>query len=122
VIFFVGGVLYWALLRRSRRERDQVIETVRESQHNVLLQQEVQNMTQQIDMTWEQELLARGLALGEAQGELRAYRNMLLRQLEKQFQNVPDDLKQRIASADLERLQAALDQVIGLRSLADLQI
>jgi hypothetical protein len=115
-------VLYWALLRRSRRERDQVIETVRESQHNVLLQQEVQNMTQQIDMTWEQELLARGEARGEVQGELRANRNTLLRLLEQRFQTIPDDLKQRIASADLVHLQAALDQVIGLQSLEDLQI
>src|SRR5262249_34057813 len=119
-------VLYWALLRRPTRERDRVIEAVRESQHNVLLQQEVQNMAQQIDMTREQELLARGeargIALGEAQGELRAHRNMLLWQLEQRFQTLPDELKPRIASADLGRLQAALDQVIRLQSLEDLQL
>ena len=75
-------------------------------------------MTQQIELNWEQELLARG----EARGRLMMLRQILQEQLQKRFGELPEALLQRLAAADLPTLKAAWDQTETLTSLNDLRL
>ena len=72
-------------------------------------------MANQMQQNYEQELLARGQQIGqqigEARGQLRAYRTLLSKQLQKRFGALPASVVQRIEAADLPWLDAALDRV-----------
>jgi hypothetical protein len=72
-------------------------------------------------------MLARGEARGEArgreQGQLETAREILRLQLEDRFGLLPADLVQRIERTDdLERLRAALRQVVHITALSELEI
>ncbi len=57
------------------------------------------------------------------EGELRARKRTLGRQLEKKFHTLPEVLVQRIeATTDLARLEACLLQVPDLTKLDDMQL
>ena len=80
-------------------------------------------MSEAIAQTWEQELVARGAALGEARGELRARREDLRALLEERFGPLPQGLAERIeATDDLERLRGALRQVLHVQSPDELDL
>jgi hypothetical protein len=80
---------------------------------------EVQGMSETIERTWEQEILARG----EARGELRTRREDLRLVLEERFGKLPAELARRIdETEDPDRLRGALRQVVRLHSLADLKL
>jgi hypothetical protein len=111
-------VLYWALHRRPKQERDGLIDAARASQMNVQLQEEVQTMSQRLWKNAEEELLEEG----EAKGEVRGMRTMLQSQLQKKFRQLPEDILQRIATADAEHLKAAALQVIDIQSLDELHL
>jgi hypothetical protein len=121
-------LLGWGLLRRDRREHAGLIEAVRQSRLSALRQQEIEQMIQNLGQTWEQEILAlgraqgraQGLAEGRAEGELRAYRQMLETQLRQRFGDLPAEVVQRLAQADLPALQRALGAVPTLAALQDL--
>jgi hypothetical protein len=127
-------LLGWGLLRRGRQEHAGLIEAVRRSRLDALLQQEIVTMIENVEQTWEQELLsigqARGEALGEArgeargraEGELRAYREVLRKQLHQRFGELPADVLTRIDQAESPALQAALERITTLPTLADLQL
>jgi hypothetical protein len=97
------------------------------------LVREGETMAEQPEQTWEQELLARGEAIGLARaearglergerlGELKAYRKVLRKFLERRFQTLPDDVLQGIAFAELPALKAAFQQVDTIPTLEDLQ-
>ena len=117
-------VLYWALYRRSPRERSQITDIVRASHNDALLQKEADAMAQQTWQNYEQELAAlfedrgrkEGLKEGLKEGELLALRAVLRTQLTERFPTVPPNLLEQVDRADLEHLQAALKQVVHITS------
>jgi hypothetical protein len=120
-------VLSWGLLRRPGEEREALMAEAQSSQTDVVRQEEVRRMSETITRTWEQEMLARGEARGEArgreQGQLETAREILRLQLEDRFGLLPADLVQRIERTDdLERLRAALRQVVHITALSELEI
>jgi flagellar biosynthesis/type III secretory pathway protein FliH len=61
-------LLGWGLLRRDRREHASLIAAVRQSRLSALLQEEITQMIQNLEQTWEQELLALGATRGRTEG------------------------------------------------------
>jgi hypothetical protein len=115
----VWFVLSWALRRRPRQERVQLFDVARASQSELARQQEVQTMSQTIEQTWEQELLARGKTVGA----LAAYRDTLRTLLEDRFGTVPSAWLEKIeAATDAERLRACIRQVGRISSPDELQL
>jgi predicted transposase YdaD len=120
-------VLSWGVLRRPAEEREPLLQAAQSSQTDALRREEVRRMTETITRTWEQELLARGEARGEArgreEGQLEAAREILQMQLEDRFGPLREELVQRIKRADdLERLRAALHQVLHITEPAELEL
>jgi hypothetical protein len=123
-------LLGWGLLRRDRREHAGLIEAVRQSHLNALLQEEIAQMIQDLGQTWEQEMLAlgraegeaRGIERGRAEGQLLMGREVLERQLRQRFGELPAEVVQRLTQADLPGLQRALDAVPTLAVLEDLPL
>ncbi len=119
-------LLGWGLLRRDRREHASLIAAVRQSRLSVLLQEEVTQMIENLAQTWEQELLAlgeaRGRAEGRAEGEVLAYRRLLELQLRQRFGELPANLVQRLAQADLPALERAFAALPTLAALENLPL
>ena len=118
-------VLGWSLYRRPRREHAQLVAAARDSQSNVKLQQEIEKMNETLEKTWEEELtekLELRVASAVARGVLIAYRQILLKQLEDRFGTLAKDDHLRVASADLEHLKAAVDQLPKIASLQELNL
>jgi len=132
----VRMMLYWGIFRRPREEHASILAAVRSSVSNVDLLREVETMSNQLGQTWEQELLAtgrqqgeqlgekrgeqRGEQRGETKGELKAYREILRTLLADRFAPLPEGVLQRINSAELPWLKAALDRIKSLKSLDEL--
>ena len=67
--------------------------------------------------------MAKGRQQGRQEGALLTRREDLRALLTKRFGPLPEDLIQRIeGTSDLVRLQAAVEQVLDLKSLADLPL
>jgi hypothetical protein len=111
-------VLYWALYRRPDREHQGLIEAARANVHDVNLKKEIQTMTQLLEKSYEQEVFERGLARGKAEA-LRGTLESLLRQ---RFPEVPEGVRQRIATADVASLERAISQVLIIPSLGELPL
>jgi hypothetical protein len=114
-------LLGWGLLRRGHREHPGLIETVRQSRLDTLLQQEVVTMIENVEQTWEQELLMTGEARGRAEGALQMLREVLRRLLRQRFGELPAEVLTRMEQAERPALEAAVDRVHSMASLADLQ-
>jgi hypothetical protein len=111
------------LLRRSGSEREALVAAARASQRRVRDRDEIGTMSETIERTWEQELLARGQELGVELGQLASYRESLRLLLEERFGVLPTEVVARIeATTDRERLRAALRQVVHLGSLAEFEL
>lgn len=111
--------LAWALYRRPRPEREQLIAAAKNSQTNIARQKEVHTVT----MTIAEALKAEGKAEGEIEGRLADAREILQGLLEEKFGSVPDAVRQRIqAATDLTRLHAATRRVLHLGSLENLEL
>ena len=107
--------LVWALYRRPRPEREQLIAAAQASQTNVARQKEVQA----VGMTIAEALKAEG----KAEGRLDEAREMLQGLLEEKFGPLPEAVRERIgASTDRGRLHAAARRVLHLGSLEDFQL
>ncbi len=115
-------VLHWGLFRRPRREHQQVLETARDSHATVQLRSEVEKMSQLTEKTWEEELTEKLTEKFLKEGELRAYRATLRKQLEQRFQTLPEELLRRIAAAEAESLIRALDAVMTVSSPNELNL
>ena len=59
----------------------------------------------------------RGVALGEARGEAKGEAKVLLRLLERRFGPLPESVRARIASADIDSLDLWVDPLHGAPSL-----
>src|SRR5437763_5622354 len=103
-------VLTWAVWRRPKVEQSALLAVAGSNQTSAVRQKKVQTMTQTIAQAL--------IAEGEANGQLRASRTLLRRLLAKKFGSVPDAVSQRIeAVADLERLQACVEQVVDMQTI-----
>jgi hypothetical protein len=139
----VWFLLSWGLLRRSGSEREALVAAARASQRRARDREEIGTMSETIERTWEQELLARGqelgvergVELGRAEGvdlgraeglelgQLVSYRESLRLLLEERFGVLPTEVVARIeATTEPERLRAALRQVVHLGSLAEFEL
>jgi predicted transposase YdaD len=116
-------ILSWALRRRPGRERGELLATARDSQSEVAHREEVEKMSETIEQTWEQELLARGAAQGKVEGQLIACKENLRVLLEERFGALPPEVAERIeGTADLDRLRSAVRQVVHLAALSELDL
>ncbi len=115
-------VLHWSFYRRPHEEYDRVKEATLDSHSNVDLKREVEAMSKLAGKTWEEELKERFLREGETRGETRALRATLQTQLQQRFGALPEEWLQRIAAADIERLNSALIVVLTVRSLEELAL
>lgn len=108
-------LLSWTLRRRPDEEKDDAQRLAAESQTRAATRREVELIMQQVKKTWEQSMLE--------QGELRGNRKTLRRQLEDRFGPLPESLIQRIeTTADNERLETCLVQVLHIKSLDELAL
>jgi len=81
-------------------------------------------MSELLEKNYEQEVFERGLAQGEAkgkaegkaeaeaEGKAKAFRSILEKLLRHGFGEVPEAVRQRIAAADVGKLEAAIDQLL----------
>src|SRR5262249_31758949 len=109
-------------------------QVVQASVKSIRLQQEVEKMSKQIELTYGEELYlemekkvrekyeTKGREEGQSQGQLDAHRQILRSLLEEKFQTLSAELLTRIEQADLPRLQAAVRQVMHIQKLEDLQL
>jgi predicted transposase YdaD len=88
-------------------------------------------MSETIERTWEQELIARGReygkaegrAEGRAEGSLQQTRRILEELLEQRFGQVPEAVRQRLhATDDLERLERAVLAVNEINNPGELPL
>jgi hypothetical protein len=115
----VGFVLSWAVRRRPGRERPQLWEAARASQAEAAHREEMRTLSETIEQTWEQELLAEG----ETRGRLREARENLRWLLERRFGALPEALAKRIEqSEDLARLQGCIRLALDIASPEDLDL
>jgi hypothetical protein len=114
-------VLRYALWRRPDAERATIREVA--CQANPVRQEEVRTMGQTIAEALIEEGLAKGLAKGRAEGELHANRENLRRLLNRKFAELPETVVQRIEGcADVERLKAAIDRILEIKSLDEFEL
>jgi hypothetical protein len=83
-------------------------------------------MTQLLEKSYEQEVFERGLAQGKAwakaQGKVEGFRWALETLLRQCFTEVPEEVCQRIATADLAILKRAISQVLVVTSPGELPL
>jgi hypothetical protein len=130
-------MLGWGMIRRSGREQAGLIEAVRQSHLSALRQEEVTQMIENLGQTWEQELrqsweqewLGRaaqarteGRTEGRAEGELLMCRQVVDTLLRQRFGELPADVVQRVAQADLPALQRVIAGYPTLTALKDLPL
>jgi hypothetical protein len=112
-------VLSWGLRRRPGRERRRLLETARSSQAGVEHREDVRQMSETIEQTWEQEMLEQGAT----RGQIREARNLLRLYLEERFGALSEEVAQQIeAIDDLERLRGLFRQALRVTSLAELEL
>jgi hypothetical protein len=111
-------LLTWVAWRRPRPERQALTDLAAASQTEAARQVEIEQMSSQLGQTLEEWMQER-----EQLAELRTTRRLLVALLTDRFGQLPEDLAGRIeASADLERLQAAVRGVYRIRGLEELQL
>jgi hypothetical protein len=135
-------VLSWALRRRPGRERSELVQSAQSSHADASHRTEVQKMSETIELTWEQEMLARvdrevarrvdrevarrvdrEVAREVAIAEIRARRDDLRLLLEDRFGELPGELIRRIEQTDdVERLRNGIRRVSRMSDLSDLQL
>jgi hypothetical protein len=112
-------LLSWGLRRRPQEERAGLLEAAESSQTDMARREEVRKMSETVQQTWEQELLA----LGKAEGERITTREDLQLVLEEKFGALPPILIQQIeAISDLQRLRSALRRAIHIQSLGEFEL
>jgi hypothetical protein len=96
-----------------------LLAAAQDSQSEAAHREEVAKMSETIEQTWEQELIARG----EARGQLQEARHMLRLALDRRFGTLPDALLREIeALDDLERLHGAFERALGVNTLAEFNL
>ena len=112
----------WCVRRRPMGEQHDHIALAAASHEDAILRREVEQMSQTLGQTWEEEVqerverVRRETALLAQRADLRAL-------LEERFGALPDDVSRRIDRAeDGERLRTALKQVLRMKALDELQL
>ena len=67
--------------------------------------------------TVEKKSMAKGMARGRAEGKVEGRAEMLLRQLQKRFEPVPETVQRRVLGASVEELEAWADAVLDASSI-----
>jgi len=112
-------VLSWGVRRRPGGEQGALLEAARSSQMELKHRDEVGKLSSAVVETWEQELVVRG----RAEGAISARQEDLRLLLEARFGPLPEALAAQIAAIhDAERLRDALQQVVHLHSLEELNL
>ncbi len=118
-------VLYWTYYRRSKADRLQALNLALSTQAGVLLRQEIDDMTKQLEMSYEQELILESKKKGreEATTEMVDQQREILRGLIKErFTTIPEAVLQRIVAADKAKLDTALKQILRVHSPEELPL
>lgn len=76
---------------------------------------EIKTMLETLGQTWREQWKAEGRAEGRSEGVAHA----LLRQLERRFGPLPDQVKAQVSAADPETLERWLDRVLDAPTLGD---
>ena len=87
----------------------------------------LQKAVRRVRPEWEEEMLsiaarewmAEGAAKGRIEGRAQGKADTLLRLLRKRFRTVPDDLEQRIRTADSDHLDDWAERILDARTLAE---
>jgi hypothetical protein len=123
-------VLFWALFRRPAKEHAAILAAVRASHTNVNLQKEIETVTQQVELTYEQEMFLRLQARAKKEAQEEAQKEAqekfakekaqevaqevekFKKEFEKQFAQEKEALKAEFAQAkaELEQVKAQLEQ------------
>jgi hypothetical protein len=113
----VQVVLAYAVGRRPAAEREALLDAVvKATPHRA---EEIRAMVKTSVDEW----LEEGRAEGRAEGQLLATRDMLRRLLTLQFGALPETVIQRIEqTADVDRLKAAMERVLKMTSLDELDL
>jgi hypothetical protein len=112
-------LISWAIRRRPRQERDDLVEIALEYQPDPYSQTEVQTMSTTLGQTLEEWAEQRGIE----RGRLETARQMLCWLLEDRFGPLPDDLRLQIDEInDLARLERSIRRCPNLSSLEELQL
>jgi hypothetical protein len=69
------------------------------------------------ELAWERNGLAQGLQQGKEQGRTEGEARALIRLMERRFGALPEDVRERIATADLASIEAWFDRAIAAASL-----
>jgi hypothetical protein len=119
-------VLSWALRRRPREDRQELLTFLQTTIADATVREEVLAVSNSVAETWEQWMEAQAEARAvarAARAELQTRREALRDLLEGRFGTVPDEVLRRIeACADPARLKAAHRQALHIPSPADLQL
>jgi hypothetical protein len=115
--------------RRARGEHAELVNIVRACQSSTLLQQEVQNMSEQTWLNWEQEIALTAAQKATERAEqardaafARNLRASIVKMLEQRFDTVPAPVRQRLEAANVEKLTAALEHILVIKSPEELPL
>jgi hypothetical protein len=109
----------WMAARRPPAEIEALRKAAVAAHTDPSARERIEAMAQTAAEAWMEEGKAKGLV----EGQVLAIREALRRQLTLKFGALPEAVRQRIESAaDLDRLNAALDQVLALQSLDELKL
>lgn len=89
----------------------------------VEIDREANKEIREMQMSWSQELVAKGRAEGWAAGQADGTRGAIVLLWEKRFGPIPDAVRKRLeAITELERLHEILEQLFAARSADDLDL
>ena len=81
-------------------------------------------MIEQTGLNWEQEIYLTALQKAEQAMEAeftKIQRALLLKQLKQRFRTVPQSIRQKIKTASLRKLQAALNRIVFVKTPEELK-
>ena len=112
-------LLSWTVRRRPKEERQDLTALAAASHEDVIVRREVEQMSQMLGQTWEEEVMSRGMQ----RGAVLTRREDLRALLENRFGPLPEGVTRRIEQTeDVERLKACFLQVLQMKSLDELPL
>ena len=112
-----------AHLRRPLEERAEITGVINEVLPQFVPAEEVEVMTQTIADYYVEQGVQKGMQKGMKQGELRGKRNLLLRQLESRFGQLPESVKEKVLSLqEDDALDDLSMEVLSAERLEDLAL
>ena len=116
-------VLSWSIRRRPASEHAELIALAAASYEDAIVRREVEEMTQAIEKTWDEEMLERGMERGKIVGAISTLRDLLRSLLTQRFGALPDAVVQQIErTEDADRLKACLLNLDQISSADELRL